>query len=342
MKLADLPTPCLVLDRTILERNIATMATALTRHGVPLRPHMKTAKSIDVARLAIAGPARRHHRLDAGRGGVFRRPRHHRHPLRRRHHAAETRSGGQAEQRRRLGHRAHRRPRHGGRDRRAPTAAAGADRDRHRRGPRRRSAGRRPAARDRRASGPLVWSACMTHAGHSYAARGVHEITGDRRRTERSPVGRQRLRRPVSAPTSSRAAVRRPRCMRSSLTGVTEVRAGVYMFGDLFQAEIGTHTVGRDRGDGADQCHRTPAWPVLVDAGGLALSKDRSTEATPNDYGFGLALDIAGSEATASHRAASVSGARRDRGRSGASDRLADRREASHRPQSHLHDHGGA
>ena len=31
------------------------MATALTRHSVPLRPHIKTAKSIDVARLATAG-----------------------------------------------------------------------------------------------------------------------------------------------------------------------------------------------------------------------------------------------------------------------------------------------
>jgi D-serine deaminase-like pyridoxal phosphate-dependent protein len=33
---------------------------------------------------------------------------------------------------------------------------------------------------------------------------------------------------------------------------------------------------------------------LLVDAGGLALSKDRSTEAAPKDYGFGLALDLAG------------------------------------------------
>ena len=55
MRLADLPTPCLVLDRAILERNIAAMANGLARHGVPLRPHMKTAKSIDVARLATAG-----------------------------------------------------------------------------------------------------------------------------------------------------------------------------------------------------------------------------------------------------------------------------------------------
>ena len=55
MMLADLPTPCLVLDRTILARNIRAMALALKRLEVPLRPHMKTAKSIDVARMALDG-----------------------------------------------------------------------------------------------------------------------------------------------------------------------------------------------------------------------------------------------------------------------------------------------
>ena len=55
MRISELATPCLVLDCGILTRNIATMAGRLARHGVPLRPHMKTAKSIDVARLAIAG-----------------------------------------------------------------------------------------------------------------------------------------------------------------------------------------------------------------------------------------------------------------------------------------------
>ena len=55
MRLGELATPCLVLDRGILKRNIGTMASRLAGHGVPLRPHMKTAKSIDVARLAIAG-----------------------------------------------------------------------------------------------------------------------------------------------------------------------------------------------------------------------------------------------------------------------------------------------
>ena len=55
MTIDDLPTPCIVLNRPRLLRNIDAMATGLARHNVPLRPHMKTAKSIDVARLATAG-----------------------------------------------------------------------------------------------------------------------------------------------------------------------------------------------------------------------------------------------------------------------------------------------
>ncbi|MGH7066442.1 MAG: alanine racemase, partial [Acetobacteraceae bacterium] len=60
MKLADLPTPALVLERPVLTRNIARMAATLAPHRIRLRSHLKTAKSIDVARLA----------LGEGRGGI--------------------------------------------------------------------------------------------------------------------------------------------------------------------------------------------------------------------------------------------------------------------------------
>jgi D-serine deaminase-like pyridoxal phosphate-dependent protein len=79
-----------------------------------------------------------------------------------------------------------------------------------------------------------------------------------------------------------------------NLAGITEMRAGVYMFGDLFQSEIETHGA-----DGvavtvlASVIGRRPGR-VLVDAGGLALSKDRSTETTLHDFGYGLALDMEG------------------------------------------------
>jgi D-serine deaminase-like pyridoxal phosphate-dependent protein len=79
-----------------------------------------------------------------------------------------------------------------------------------------------------------------------------------------------------------------------NLSGVTEVRAGVYMFGDLFQQEIGTHGAGCIAVTVLTSVIGRRPGRVLVDAGGLALSKDRSTEATAQDYGFGLALDIEG------------------------------------------------
>ena len=54
-KIEDLPTPCLLLRRSRLEANCRKMADRMAEKGVWLRPHLKTAKSIDVARLATAG-----------------------------------------------------------------------------------------------------------------------------------------------------------------------------------------------------------------------------------------------------------------------------------------------
>ena len=45
MKIADLPTPCLVLDRGILLRNIGNMVRVLSRHGVPLPAGVDHSKS---------------------------------------------------------------------------------------------------------------------------------------------------------------------------------------------------------------------------------------------------------------------------------------------------------
>ena len=46
---ADLNTPVLVLDVEALDRNIAVMAALTAHHGVTLRPHAKTHKSVDIA-----------------------------------------------------------------------------------------------------------------------------------------------------------------------------------------------------------------------------------------------------------------------------------------------------
>lgn len=50
-------TPALVLDLDALERNIAAMAAYAREHGLLLRPHAKSHKSPDIARLQVAAGA---------------------------------------------------------------------------------------------------------------------------------------------------------------------------------------------------------------------------------------------------------------------------------------------
>ncbi len=296
MKLADLATPCLVLDRAVLRRNLDAMARVVARHGVALRPHMKTAKSIDVARLALGGgnsgitvSTLAEAEYFAGHGitdilyavGIT--------PQKLERVATLNAAGAgvlvvtddPATAALISGHTA------------PPRTLIEIDTGEHRGG----IAPDDPALLDMAgALGGLV-AGVMTHAGHSYAGRSSGEMAGIAE-AERAGVVRaaERLRAaghlaPIvsmgSSPTALHAA---------SLAGVSEVRAGVYMFGDLFQAEIGTHgiddiavtvlssVIGR----------RPGTRHMLIDAGALALSKDRSTEAAPHDFGFGLVLDAAG------------------------------------------------
>ncbi len=55
--LADVPTPALLLDERALSRNIAKMADFLGARGKGFRPHAKTHKSPEIARLQLAAGA---------------------------------------------------------------------------------------------------------------------------------------------------------------------------------------------------------------------------------------------------------------------------------------------
>jgi threo-3-hydroxy-D-aspartate ammonia-lyase len=80
------------------------------------------------------------------------------------------------------------------------------------------------------------------------------------------------------------------------LDGVTEVRAGVYVFHDLVMLNVGvaaldelalsvlTTVIGHQEEKG---------W-TLVDAGWMAMSRDRGTQSQPVDYGYGAVCDEAG------------------------------------------------
>jgi D-serine deaminase-like pyridoxal phosphate-dependent protein len=81
-----------------------------------------------------------------------------------------------------------------------------------------------------------------------------------------------------------------------ALPGVTEVRAGVYVFFDLVMANVGvcapedvalsvlTTVIG----------HQVEKGWAIVDAGWMAMSRDRGTGGQRHDYGYGQACDAEG------------------------------------------------
>jgi D-serine deaminase-like pyridoxal phosphate-dependent protein len=56
----ELPTPALLLDQSILERNLTRMQDRANTFGVSLRPHIKTHKCIEIA----------NHQLELGARGI--------------------------------------------------------------------------------------------------------------------------------------------------------------------------------------------------------------------------------------------------------------------------------
>src|SRR5947207_11186223 len=54
----NLPTPTLLLDKDRVQRNIARMQAVCDAHGVQLRPHIKTHKMVEVARMQLEAGAK--------------------------------------------------------------------------------------------------------------------------------------------------------------------------------------------------------------------------------------------------------------------------------------------
>lgn len=58
MKVAEVSTPAVVVDLDVVERNLAKMAAYCNAHELGLRPHTKTHKTIEAARMQLARGAR--------------------------------------------------------------------------------------------------------------------------------------------------------------------------------------------------------------------------------------------------------------------------------------------
>jgi D-serine deaminase-like pyridoxal phosphate-dependent protein len=301
--LRNIETPALVLDRTVLDQNLARMQARMDARGVGLRPHVKTTKSIDVLRRtaiagALPGPItvstlkEAEYFLEHGvtdilyAVGIV--------PGKLAHAAALTRRGANltlildsveavhaiAEST----------------DAAFPVLIE-LDVDGHRSGVSPESTRLIEIAQAMSVCAGLHLRGVMTHAGESYNCASTSAIVAMAEQ-ERSGAVRaaERLRAagfnsPVVSVGSTPTAT-----FATDLHGVTEVRAGVYMFHDLVMAGLGVCEVD----DIALSVlvsvigHQSERGWIITDGGWMALSRDRGTAKQRLDQGFGLVRGLDG------------------------------------------------
>ncbi|WP_156840641.1 alanine racemase [Novosphingobium aquimarinum] len=137
----------------------------------------------------------------------------------------------------------------------------------------------------------------LTHAGESYGARGGIGLPEAAEAERAAAVAAAELLRATghAAPVVSVGSTPTAHFARD-LTGVTEVRAGVFTFFDLVMHGIGVCEID----DIALSVlatvigHRREKGWILTDAGWMAMSRDRGTQKHPVDQGYGLVCDIDG------------------------------------------------
>lgn len=298
-----LETPCLLVDEPRMTRNIDRLKTRLDRLGATLRPHLKTCKSVEIARRLMPGPqgpatvsTLKEAEEFAAAGvrdimyavGLAPGKLDRVLALRRRGVdlsiiidsreqaaavAASSRAAGD----------------------RIPTLIE-IDCDDHR-------AGVEPAdpllvqiGRELHEGGAEL-RGVLTHAGGSYDAIGVAALERAAEQERAGTVAAAKALRDAGLPCPVVSVGSTPTAhFARDLSGVTEVRAGVYVFFDLVMAGIGvcsvddvalsvlTSVIGHQRSKG---------W-ILVDAGWMAMSRDRGTAKHAVDQGYGLACDVSG------------------------------------------------
>lgn len=145
----------------------------------------------------------------------------------------------------------------------------------------------------------LRFAGILTHAGHSYHARGAAAIAAVARE-ERDVMcaAAARLRAAgIEVPAVSVGST--PTAVHvDHLRGVDEVRAGNYVFFDLTQAALGNCTPDDTvLSVLASVVHRDLARrQVVLDAGAIAMSKDRGPVEFVPDAGYGRLVDLDGTD----------------------------------------------
>ena len=140
----------------------------------------------------------------------------------------------------------------------------------------------------------------ITHAGQAYHARSDDEMKQHAEEERQSALRAVQRLEALQVPCQIVSIGSTPTAMFTDdlSGGITELRAGVYIFSDLFQASV--RSSSREDIALTVLCtiigHNEDKNQMLVDAGGLALSKDRSlAECEPAlDYQYGLVCDVKG------------------------------------------------
>jgi D-serine deaminase-like pyridoxal phosphate-dependent protein len=135
----------------------------------------------------------------------------------------------------------------------------------------------------------------LTHGGQSYRCRDAEAVRAVAAQERDAVVhAAQRLRAAgIDCPGVSAGST--PTAVHGTdWTGVTELRPGVYMAGDLFQIQM--RSLAREDLAVSVLASVISVKPgrAVIDAGGLALSKDRSLMGLPDDPGFGALSDLDG------------------------------------------------
>jgi len=304
MTLETISTPALILDRSRMDRNIARLQKLMGGHGVTLRPHLKTSKSIDAAQRIFPdrpGPITVSTLAEAeyfAREGGFtdityavgldpnKAAR-----------AAQIHAGGvdlkvtldTPEQAASLGAA-------GKAAGSCPAAFIEVDCDGHRGGISPDDPKLIAVAQALKDAGvPLA--GVLTHAGESYNLHDPESLAKAAEEERAAAVDAAAALRKAGfdCPIVSVGSTPTAHFARD-LTGVTEVRAGVFVFFDLVMHGIGvceiddlaisvlTTVIGKKPEKG---------W-ILVDAGWMAMSRDRGTSNQAVDQGYGIVCDIDG------------------------------------------------
>ncbi len=145
--------------------------------------------------------------------------------------------------------------------------------------------------------GGMRLSGVMTHAGGSYDLNTQQALTALAEQERAGCVRAAERLRAAGLPCAVVSVGSTPTALSAQdLTGVTEVRAGVYVFFDLVMHNVGvcstddialsvlTTVIGHQADKG---------W-AIVDAGWMAMSRDRGTQKQARDYGYGQVCDVDG------------------------------------------------